>query len=92
MRHNSRCVQVLGVANDQDERGAYALTEESLHAQPRDVNSIPGHAGDVRTLDKLIDGVVRTPHPRPLCELCTQMYFTGGGVSCCIVLPGQPVR
>jgi hypothetical protein len=29
---------------------------------------------------------------RPLCELCTQMCFTGGGVSCCIVLPGQPVR
>jgi hypothetical protein len=29
---------------------------------------------------------------RPLCELCTQMCFTGGGVGCCIVLPGQPVR
>ena len=36
---------------------AYALTVENLDAQPRDVNAIPGHSGDLRTLDKLVDGV-----------------------------------
>jgi hypothetical protein len=35
----------------------YALTVENLDARPRDLNAIPGHSGDVRTLDKLVDGV-----------------------------------
>ena len=33
------------------------LTVAMLDANPRDINSVPGHSGDNRTLDKLIDGV-----------------------------------
>lgn len=32
-----------------------ALTPASLHAAPRDCNDVPGHSGDDRTLDKLLD-------------------------------------
>jgi hypothetical protein len=33
------------------------LTADMLSAHPRDINSVPGHSGDNRTLDKLVDGV-----------------------------------
>ncbi|GAM27479.1 hypothetical protein SAMD00019534_106550 [Acytostelium subglobosum LB1] len=32
------------------------LTMQNLSAYPKDINDIPGHSGDYRTLDKLIDG------------------------------------
>jgi hypothetical protein len=32
------------------------ITHDCLSAFPRDINTVPGHSGDNRTLDKLIDG------------------------------------
>jgi hypothetical protein len=32
----------------------------AIDAYPRDINSVPGHSGDTRTLDKLVDGVDST--------------------------------
>lgn len=40
------------------------LTKDMLSADPRDMNAIPGHKGDYRTLDKLIDGVNITTDDR----------------------------
>lgn len=31
-----------------------------ISAYPRDINAVPGHSGDNRTLDKLVDGVNTT--------------------------------
>ncbi|EDQ90700.1 uncharacterized protein MONBRDRAFT_16141 [Monosiga brevicollis MX1] len=37
-----------------------ALQASSLWAEPRDLNALPDVDGDLRTLDKLVDGVTRT--------------------------------
>lgn len=36
------------------------LSLSNVEAKPRDMNSIPGHGSDHRTLDKLINGVNNT--------------------------------
>ncbi|EFJ17661.1 hypothetical protein SELMODRAFT_114454 [Selaginella moellendorffii] len=40
-----------------DENGnAHSIQSEFITGKPRDLNDIPGHTGDYRTLDKLVDG------------------------------------
>lgn len=44
-----------------DDRGnSIPLTLQMIDADPRDMNSIPGHGSDYRTLDKLLNGVNNT--------------------------------
>ncbi len=44
-----------------DERGnSINITNQMIDANPRDMNSIPGHGSDYRTLDKLVNKINNT--------------------------------
>ena len=45
-------IQIIG-NNDKP----ITIMQENISANPRDMNTIPGHSGDYRTIDKLIDNI-----------------------------------